>query len=289
MLAGPMSNALDRERPLFPKQQLERTKSWLAESFPEGTDLQASPWPQLKGCLVIMFTSRTGSTFLAQEIERRFAISPIHEALNLPQIKSRAARYSCPNAEATLKHMVRMSTVDGWFGFKAGPRALLVAEAIGLTPAYFTCMNFALLIRRDIVQQAVSLFRAKRSGQYHSTQKPKQQVRSRDYSYAGIMTALKSIQASTSMLFRCQAKLKRRPILLSYESFSDGDFSSVESKLYAVGLSARGGRPPTRRAVDRLGDDINLDWARRFRREANGEAGLILDEYQDSILYLEGQ
>lgn len=49
---------------------------------------------------------------------------------------------------------------------------MIAAELCGFFDAYLRETSFIPLLRRDIVAQAVSCVKAKRTGQYHSTQKP---------------------------------------------------------------------------------------------------------------------
>ena len=100
------------------------------------------------------------------ELERRFNIGAIHEALNPPQITAFAARRGLSTPEAALKEAVRERlSASGWFGFKAGARAMALGEHLGLLDQYWTRTTFILLLRRDVVAQAVSIARAKLSGQ----------------------------------------------------------------------------------------------------------------------------
>src|SRR5262245_53906273 len=105
-------------------------------------------WPELKGCLAITTLPRTGGTYLSQELERRFQIGPVREALNTPQIAVFARRLGTRSPSTTLKIVVgRSIDACGWFGFKASPSALLLGEHIGFIDRYWSEMNFMFLLR----------------------------------------------------------------------------------------------------------------------------------------------
>ena len=72
---------------------------------------------------------------------------------------------------------------------------------------------------------------------------------------------------------------------LFYEDFAGGDFGSVVRTIAACGVPERpSALEQPSREVTKLGDDVNLEWAERFRSEASPEAERILERYGGKFL-----
>src|SRR5689334_20828796 len=69
----------------------------LAQAFPRLHERNlfkaARPFPDLKGCFVILFTSRSGSTYLCTEVEKLYRIGAVGESFNASQLSARAKRH----------------------------------------------------------------------------------------------------------------------------------------------------------------------------------------------------
>jgi LPS sulfotransferase NodH len=257
----------------------------LAKLFPDCAQAElfvsAQPWPELEGCLGILFTSRSGSTYLSREIESRYRIGQIGETLNPPQLRSRALKAGLVSPALALRHSVRTLGEGGWFGFKAGPAALAGAEHCGFVDNYLPRMKFILLFRRDIVAQAVSSAKAQLTGRFHSTQEADRQASADDYAYDTIFRKTKTILKGMRVLQK-YARLSGRPVRsIFYEDFREGDFTTVAAACDAFEIPLRP-QPKTddRRAVARIGDEVNKAWCCRFRAECAGEAAEVLEQYR---------
>src|SRR5438067_9340608 len=101
-----------------------------------------TPWPQLCGCLVILFASRSGSTFLCRELEQIYEIGELGESLNPPQLRARALRIEEEYPSSALRYTIRHLMENGWFGFKAGNQAIVIAEKIGFVSEYLQKTSF---------------------------------------------------------------------------------------------------------------------------------------------------
>jgi len=217
-------------------------------------EVRTAPWPRIEGCLAVLFVSRAGSTFLARELECAFEIGRLRESLNPPLIRNRAAA------------QVVESRQDPWFSFKAGGNGVIAAELCGFFDAYLRETSFILLMRRDIVAQAVSRVKAKQTEQWHSTQLSK---RVAVYNGAKIAQGVKLIADGVERL-RLYAEQSGRPWRsLVYEDFEHGDFTLAMAACDALGVPRRSADSAIRASpVERIGDAINEAWAERFRQEA---------------------
>lgn len=121
-----------------------------------GTRL-VSPWPDIGGCLGVLFTSRSGSSYLARELAIRYDIGRMEECLNPHLVRG------IPAAK------VVASFAGRWFSLKLGIPGIISAELLGVMDRYLQQTSFILLRRRDIIAQAVSLVKANQTAQWHST------------------------------------------------------------------------------------------------------------------------
>jgi LPS sulfotransferase NodH len=241
----------------------------------------SEPWPALEGCLVILFASRSGSTFLAREIESRYRIGQIGESFNPPQLKSRAMRAGIATPALAFRHAVETVSEAGWFGVKAGAQTIRNAELTGFVDAYLPKARFITLFRRDLVAQAVSFVKAEMTGRFHSGQTEARPVDAEGYDRKRILKKAKTMLRSMQALDGWLEPRKAPKGKLFYEDFRDGDFGTVATLCDAFQLPARTERKVTdSRAVTKIGDDVNDEWCRRFRDKHDNEAADILEQFE---------
>lgn len=228
-----------------------------------------APWPRIAGCLAILFTSRSGSTYLARELECAFAIGRLRESLNPSRIQGRS-----------LAQIVE-SRRDPWFSFKAGPDGVLAAELSGFSDAYLRQTSFVLLLRRDVVAQAVSCAKANQTRRWHSTQ---ERMGVAVYDKTKIAQYISLIVSGVDRL-RHYARHTQRPWRpLIYEDFAEGDFTRAMNACDALGVPRRAARSPIRhKPVERIGDATNAAWAARFSEEMDGATRERIEQYLDKF------
>ncbi|MGI8839822.1 MAG: Stf0 family sulfotransferase [Caulobacteraceae bacterium] len=204
----------------------------------------------IEGCLAVLFTSRSGSTYFARNLECAFAIGRLRESLNPSRLEGRTAAQIVEGRK------------DPWFSFKAGPPGVIAAELCGFFDAYLKKTSFILLCRRDIVAQAVSCVKAQQTLQWHSTQKPAGVAA---YDEAKIGEYISIIAGGVERL-RLYAERSGRPCRrLIYEDFAGGDFTAPTAICDALGLPRRPAGSRIRpMPVERIGDAVNAEWAARF-------------------------
>ena len=151
--------------------------------------------PVIDGCLSVLFTSPASSTFLARELETVFDIGRMREAFNPNPMQGFAPAEIVSRRKGT------------WFSFKAGAPGLIAAELCGLFDTYLEKTAFILVLRRDIVAQAVCLQKTEHARQWHSTQRPQQGA---IYDGARIARSIENIAKGVDRL-REYIKRARRP------------------------------------------------------------------------------
>jgi LPS sulfotransferase NodH len=227
--------------------------------------IQTAPWPRIEGCLAVLFTSRTGSTYLARELECHFDVGRMRESLNPVQVKGRPAAWIVAERQ------------NLWFAFKAGPLGVIAGELYGFFDAYLDRTAFILLARKDIIAQAVSLEKAVQTQQWHSTDTPQ---RPAVYDGVRIANSIKNIVIGVEQL-RLYAQHSGRPWrTLIYEDFSRGDFTPALTACAALGVPRRGADATVRsRRLERLGDANNDAWGTRFREDMDRVTQTWIERY----------
>ena len=216
-------------------------------------NLPKAEWPQISGCFVILFTARTGSTFLCREIEHIFDLGKMGEFLNPAQLRGR------PVASIVARRK------NAWFSFKAGAQGIITAELTGLFDTYIDRTVFIRLVRRDIIAQAVSLVKAAQTKQWHHYDEARRRP---EYSTEAIAKSVRKILANVNEL-REYSRLAGRPcVTLVYEDFANGDFSPALTAANNLGLPLLPeDADVSHRPVERMSDAVNTEWQDRFLAE----------------------
>lgn len=229
-----------------------------------------APWPRLAGCLVLLFTARSGSTFLSRELEHQFDIGWMRESLNPPPFTGNTA------AEVIGKRK------DRWFAAKAGVPGVIAGELTGFFTAYLRKTCFLLLGRRDIVAQAVSRVKADQTGKWHAGDP---QLGEAVYDADRIAANVRRLAESYAQLRAWLIAGGRTWRGVVYESFAQGDFDPLVAACEAEGVP-RLSAERRRHTVERVGDDTNKGWIERFQGEMPAEIGDLIARYQGTLVEL---
>jgi hypothetical protein len=257
-MAQPSSDTWLRRMSAFTKPQVDRVASRLGP-------VVHAPWPQLEGCLGVLFTSRSGSSHLARELSKRFKIGRMEEALNPHRVEGIASA-----------NIIR-SFADGWFSFKLGVPGIISAELSGAIEQYIAATYFIMLMRKDIVAQAVSLVKANQTGQWHSHTAPKCEP---EYDATQLAASVRTIAAAVSSLRTYLDRAERPWRKLFYEDFEHGDFSIAEAICAEFRIPRfEEGEGPELRTLSRMADDVNESWRVRFLDELDTRTGQVIDAY----------
>jgi LPS sulfotransferase NodH len=219
--------------------------------------ISQQPWPEVKACLIVLFTARSGSTFLTRELEIAFDVGKMGETLNPPKVKKRPLQKAIPKL------------TGAWFSAKAGVPGVVSGELAGFFDHYIDKTCFIRLMRKDIVAQAVSTAKALQTRAWHAINTP---VAEAQYDGAAIADAVVKIERNVDQL-RKYAHLTGRPCLpLVYETFANGDLTPAMNVCDSLGAprhASEEGVVP--RPVQRVGDATNEAWIARFTEEMDSD------------------
>ncbi len=227
----------------------------------------ASAWPDVGGCLGVLFTSRTGSSYLARELAARYDIGRMEECLN-PHV-----------AQGIAAGKIVASFAGAWFSFKLGVPGIIGAELTGTIDRYLPRTSFIFLLRRDIIAQAVSLVKANQTGQWHSISAANGAAPIFDG--PKIAQTIRVISAAVISLAQYLEIAGRPWRKLIYEDFESGDFSSAEAiceTFAAPRIDPE--RAPRFAPLEKTADAVNEAWIDRFLQNVEPRVQDAIDRYR---------
>ncbi|WP_439100617.1 Stf0 family sulfotransferase [Congregibacter sp.] len=218
----------------------------------------------------IAFSNRSGSTLLADLLYRRgLPIPPQVEILD-PQLVQQVSKQE--HKQTFTDYFV--DTVLGWTdgnvcGFKFGVAQLDWLDNLGML-GQFKSLRLIHIFREDRVAQAVSLFVARMTGQWHHAMQAKLELKESDYSAEGIRNAYQTISNMESAISEYLA-VHRPPVHhLSYEALLEDREEELQKCCDFLGWKG----PPVNRAVENAvpplisqHTHLNDYFAERFARE----------------------
>lgn len=246
---------------VFPRSQVDEIRARM-EPIPMVL------WPRLAGCLAILFTARSGSTFLCRELESQFDLGSVRESLNPP-----------PYIGAIAMNLVKKRGGQ-WLGLKAGVAGVIAGELSGFFQTYIDRTSFILLRRRDVVAQAVSRVKADQTGKWHTVD---EQCGEAQYDAVQITANIRRLVESHDLL-RAYVRMVGRPwTSLLYEDFAEGVFDAPLAACDHFGAPrlVAGAKEPRR--VERVGDEVNEAWIARFKAEMPPDIREVIAAYEASL------
>lgn len=235
-------------------------------------------FPYVKKYLIVCFTPRSGSSWLTDLVQRLGLLGGAGEYLNpqfVPKIFERYPATSLPDyVNRVLKGTATSNGVASievtWFHLKN------YASAIGLKPfanklpkPFDADAYYVWLRRRDFVAQAVSLYRATKTGVFHSTERVPDSGRPKvvEFDAAEIKSWVEHILQQEYGFERWFAANNLKPLRIFYEDTTASSEFTLKSLLSFVDEPA----PDELRAIEsahrKLADEHSLSLIERFNRE----------------------
>ncbi len=213
---------------------------------------------------MILFASRVGSTYAGQLLANTPYFDQVSESFNPPALLGARTDQGLADDGEALQWMIRNRGTARAFGVKCGEAGLFSAWHLGFLDAAFDRTKILLLERRDIVAQAVSIFRARLSGRFHSPQAIRQEVRAEQYDRDAISSHIAVIERIYDALRTFLAETGKEYRHIYYEDMCADPAGFVQSVCRDLDL------PPTpgfdgKVGVKILRDEINEAWVERYR------------------------
>ncbi|HHL20346.1 MAG TPA: hypothetical protein ENJ52_02330 [Aliiroseovarius sp.] len=279
----------------FPYARLNaRMRAFLKErkhglSWPEARELDrarfdrdmARPMPETR--FVMFFTPRSGSSWLCDLVNRSRRLGVLGEAFN-PKFMPRMSRaMNAANLDEYCQVLPRRQARGGVFGFQITYHQLnaVFADEQDFLRRFASWHSFW-LIRRDIVLQAVSLYKMQQTGLAHAPQATPERIgrRERDLAYDGdgIRHWLLHILAAERATEALIARAGFAPLRMSYErntALKPNHLLNVMGR--HMGLATMRMKP-LRSPHGKIGTDLNTQFAERFRRDQSDLVARIEEE-----------
>lgn len=240
---------------------------------------------------LICATPRTGSTLLCQYLSSSEVAGRPHSYFRSQDMASWAKGWRILRdngnyefSEYLIAARAAASTENGVIAIRVMWESLkeIVAEIAKLYPACarsdmalleaaFGQVRFIYLARRDVVAQAISLYRAEKTGYWHTVegQKPEQPPL---FDFAAIDARVKILRQQDASWRSWFQTIGVEPMVVAYEELSADPVASVQKVLDFLGVEL----PPYRRleAVNRrLADDLTISWIEQYTRQSQEYAG----------------
>lgn len=182
--------------------------------------------------VAILFTERSGSTLLAEKLNKTGALGNVREHLNPGAIERRTAKWGVTSMQEYLTRMVADNrTEDGIFAFKANLDRLLPLVQVGELPDHVAEWNWVVVYRGDMIAQSVSRHRARKTGVWHNKGGSGQNVKVPPFDIDALRNSYDALLKKQGQIDRFLRLHKQKALYVRYEDFKD-DPAPVLRKIF---------------------------------------------------------
>jgi LPS sulfotransferase NodH len=217
--------------------------------------------------LIILFPSRSGSTFFGQLLSSTGWFNQIGESFAPRQLNAVRQRQGLGDLHEAAQWMIDNRGTEHAFGVKAGFKVLAASAELGFLPEIIDRAQFLLLRRRDRVGQAVSMVKGLRGGKMHSGQSAERQLTDDDYDADAIAQKVENIIRTEVMLAEFASRLGKDAPLVYYEDICADPRRYVAQVCDLMGLKMPSDYEPNKVRLSVVRDELSARWVQRFRTE----------------------
>ena len=261
----------------------------LFRAFPENSTLRVNTLraaSERAKLYIIFMTPRSGSTWLTELIKNAEALGIPQEWFNDTWIYSEEEALGCrpPRLRGTLDINDYVNSIvnecNGIAGIELSAyQAIMLRDLLdtNFDPQILSTSFY--LRRRDIVSQAVSLYRSISSSRFHSYQNDKHTVdlfNSVEYRYNGILESLNMILDSERIFSELFAECNIIPNYIFYEDLVSDPLAELNKIGWTLGTPYQSVLPMTSLSIMR--DTRSASWASQFTSELPSEIFNIIQE-----------
>ena len=237
----------------------------------QGRPPAALPEPGPEKFLVILFTPRSGSTWLTGLLTKTGVLGHPTEWFNFRMIGRHCAAmgYYANNLPDYIAAVTRLRAGDNrLFSTELSAEDIANLEPAGELDQIFPGASYCLLYRRDLLAQAVSLFLATHSG-FFSSDSASNAVHQPDYNARGIRLRLEQVLAQENRLVDYLERHSLDAHLLCYEDLVEAPLETVGEVLEQMNesITAEALTSLTGGQKKRISNQLNTQYIDRFRRE----------------------
>jgi len=216
---------------------------------------------------VILFTPRSGSTWVTDTCAATNKLGIPGEYLNPSFIPSEVQSLNTKSTDDFLKILRhRKKSSNGVFGIQIRAFEIELFDHAAYHDAFGPETTYFFLWRRNLVAQAISLYKAVKSGYYHSTSSKKDTVPTIPYNRDEIMHWIRHIlNIENNNYDFCKAN-GYKPYELIYEDIAGQSKKLVSTLSHILGVDDVE-LPENSVAPKKIGDSWNLSTEEQFRAE----------------------
>jgi trehalose 2-sulfotransferase len=223
----------------------------------------------------VMFTNRCGSTYLTELMHQvGFGIPPKAEIFNSDLLIAACRQHGIESFTQYFLQAVLGWQAQGQVGFKIGAQQLFWLTRTGLL-AHFKSVRIVNAVRADKVAQAVSLFIARETGQWHSAMAKTGETAKIAYSRDDILQCLQSIHQGQALI-SYYAQVHNVCLLeTSYENTLENPDREITRIAEFLGAHHLAGSPvePSAISISKQGNEDNRRLCARFKEDFYPQTG----------------
>ena len=229
--------------------------------------------PKSRKNYAVCFTARSGSTMLCSLLTQSRALGVPAEFLNP---RGPMQKFLAENPASSLEQLFdylrrEKTTPNGVFGFKVVYQDFKPVIDQQLVERLLSPMQYLYLTRKDLVLQAISLYRAISSNQWHrfrnNVQKKLVEPRKVVFDEKKILCQLDILQKDQLQWEQFFRENSISALRLTYESLLD-DIQDVLARIFNfLDVQADCSVDLGSSSTEKLGDDTSLEWASRIRKK----------------------
>lgn len=224
----------------------------------------------------ILFTARSGSTFLTHELSRTGILGTPHEWFNWDLVKLKVEESNFAPPEYISDVIVQQSSQNGIFGFEINWLQLVaLTNIVNPMRLFDERIVWFFLRRRNLVAQAISHFLADQSKVFHSYQvdgDTMQKIKSVEYNADAIKRHVANLCSQEVRIASWLLENKIGPINIYYEDLISRTAESVFlfSNALQVEVPEHYRFDMKLNPMKKISSDMNVDFEARIR-ESEGE------------------
>ena len=213
--------------------------------------------------LVLLYAGRSGSTYAAELLSDHPALGRMYEWFSYRAIEKYRKRHGLADHNACLQHILDNQAGD-IFACKSIPMSIAGAALLGYLDQFREGLHFVHLRRRDTTAQAVSIFKGRLTGHYHSTDGGQGGVDRDAFDYDRIVQHRQVVQNVHDRHERILAALGNAATTYYYEDMVADPMAFFAAVTSELGLTVPEGLTLETR-LRKVGDSINKEWIARVR------------------------
>ncbi len=219
----------------------------ILDSLPRIPIEEYNPWDTCKEKIIILFQSRTGTTWLCELMKKTGVLGLPRESLHANSIISEYEEGNYQNFNQYMQESVKKhSTDNGVYAAKSGFFSLAPMFILGEFPNNIRDWKIIFVKRRNVLEQAISIHKLNLNRQSASWVESTRDIKDEDYSFEEISKQIRNVHQANHVIETLISTYGANAMNIFYEDMSHdpektikdiGDFVGV--KLGPIDIETR--------------------------------------------------